>query len=204
MSTLLLTPLLTSLATLLQDEPASPLVQGLFGYALAGVFALVGAGCVFVVVIGLPGTWILLLLAGAMQFTDGYWRSGDVHTFSWWTLGIATVLALLGEVLEFVAGVAGAKKGGASKRGMVGALIGGIVGAIVGAALIAGIGALPGGFVGSALGAIVGELSHPHMTLEKSLKPATGAAAGRLAGTMMKLVLALILWVGLSVAAFVP
>jgi uncharacterized protein YqgC (DUF456 family) len=198
------TLLLTSFATLLQDEPASPLVQGLVGYALATVFALVGAGCVFVVVLGLPGTWILLLLAGAMQLTDGFWRHGDAHTFSWWTLGIAAGLALLGEALEFMAGMAGAKKGGASKRGMVGALIGGVVGAIVGAALLAGIGALPGGFLGSALGAIVGELTHPHMTLEKSLKPATGAAAGRLAGTMLKLVLALILWIGLSVAAFVP
>jgi hypothetical protein len=198
------TLLLTSFATLLQDEPASPLVQGLFGYALAGVFALIGAGGAFVVVIGLPGTWILLLLAGAMQLTDGYWRQGDAHTFSWWTLGIGTGLALLGEALEFMAGVAGAKKGGASKRGMVGALIGGVVGAIIGASFGFGVGAIPGGFLGAALGAIIGELSHPHMTLEKSLKPATGAAAGRLAGTMMKLVLALIIWVGLSVAAFVP
>ena len=192
------------IASLLQDEPPAPLVQGLIGYTIAGVFALVGAGCVFVVVIGLPGTWILLLLAGAMQFTDGLWRHGDAHTFSWWTLGIAAGLALLGEALETMAGIAGAKSGGASKRGMIGALIGGIVGAIVGAGVGYGIGAIPGGFVGAALGAIVGEFSHPHMTLEKSLKPAGGAAAGRLAGTMMKLVLAVILWIGLSIAAFVP
>src|SRR5262249_29846781 len=149
-------------------------------YGLAGLFAAIGAGCVFVVVIGLPGTWILLLLAGALQFTDGFWRSGGAHTFSWWTLGIATALALLGEALEFMAGVAGAKSGGASKRGMVGALIGGLAGAIVGAGMGAGIGAIPGGFIGSAFGAIVGELSHPHMTLEMSLKPASGAAVGRL------------------------
>jgi uncharacterized protein YqgC (DUF456 family) len=198
------TLLLTSFASLLQDEPSSPLVRGLFSYAIAGLFAVLGAGCVFVVLLGLPGTWILLLIAGAMQFTDRLWRSGDLHTFSWWTLAIAAVLALLGEAFEFVAGVAGAKRGGASQRGMIGALLGGIVGAIVGASVGFGIGAIPGGFIGSALGAIVGELSHPHMTLEMSLKPAGGAAVGRLAGTMGKLVLALLLWIGLSIAAFVP
>ncbi len=179
-------------------------MHGVIGIALASVFAVVGAGCVFLVVLGLPGTWILLLLAGGLQFADGWWRDGGEHTFSWWTLGVAIAIALIGEALETMAGIAGAKSGGASKRGMIGALIGGIAGAVVGAGMLAGIGAIPGGFVGAAAGAIVGELSHPHMTLEKSLKPASGAAVGRLAGTMMKLVLALMLWVGLTVAAFVP
>jgi uncharacterized protein YqgC (DUF456 family) len=188
----------------MNDEPGSPILQGLVSYGIAGVFTVLGAGCVFLVMLGLPGTWILILLAAGLQIGDGYWRSGDVHTFSWWTLGAATALALVGELVEFVAGVAGAKKAGASRRGMVGALVGGVAGAIVGAALLAGIGAIPGGFVGSALGAIVGELSHPHMTLESSLKPAGGAAVGRLAGTLMKLAIALVVWVGLAVAAFVP
>jgi uncharacterized protein YqgC (DUF456 family) len=192
------------LSTLLQDEPSSPLVQGIVSYGIAGVFTVVGAACVFVVAFGLPGTWMLLLLAGGLQIGDRFWRNGEDHTFSVWTLVVAALVALGGEVLEFTAGVAGAKKGGASRRGMVGALIGGMVGAIVGAGFLLGVGAIPGGFLGSAVGAIIGELSHPHMTLESSLKPAGGAAAGRLAGTLMKIVLAAALWIGLSIAAFVP
>jgi uncharacterized protein YqgC (DUF456 family) len=187
-----------------QDEPSSPLVQGIVSYGIAGVFTVVGAGCVFLVAFGLPGTWMLLLLAGALQIGDRFWRSGGTHTFSVWTLAVAALVALGGEVVEFTAGVAGAKSGGASKRGMVGAMVGGMAGAIVGAAFLLGVGAIPGGFVGSAVGAIVGELSHPHMTLERTLKPASGAAAGRLAGTLMKILLAAALWIGLSVAAFVP
>jgi uncharacterized protein YqgC (DUF456 family) len=194
----------TLLPLLLQDEPSSPLVQGIVSWGIAGVFTVVGAGCVFLVAFGLPGTWMLLLLAGGLQLGDRFWRGGETHTFSTWTLVIAAVVALGGEVVEFTAGVAGAKSGGASRRGMVGALIGGMAGALVGAAFLLGVGAIPGGFVGSAVGAIVGELSHPHMTLERSLKPAGGAAVGRLAGTLMKIVIAAALWIGLSVAAFVP
>lgn len=191
-------------ALLLQDEPPSPLVHGIVSYAIAAVFTLVGAGCVFLVAFGLPGTWMLLLLAGGLEVFDGFWRRGGAHTFSYWTLGVAALVALAGEAVEFYAGVAGAKSGGASRRGMVGALIGGIVGAIVGAGFLLGIGAIPGGFVGSAIGAIVGELTHPHMTLQSSLKPAGGAAMGRLAGTLLKIAIAAALWIGLSVAAFVP
>jgi uncharacterized protein len=192
------------LLLLLQDEPPSPIVQGIVSYGIAGLFTLVGAGCVFLVAFGLPGTWMLLLFAGGLEIFDRFWRSGGTHTFSPWTLLVAALVALAGEAVEFWAGVEGAKRGGASRRGMTGALIGGIAGAIVGASFLLGVGAIPGGFVGAAVGAILGELTHPHMTLESSLKPAGGAAVGRLAGTLMKIVIAAALWIGLSVAAFVP
>jgi uncharacterized protein YqgC (DUF456 family) len=173
-------------------------------WVVAAAFGLLGLLCVVLTVIGLPGLWVLLLLAGVVQLSDRWLHPDGPHTFAAETLIGAVVLAVVAEVLEFSAGAAGAKKAGASKRGVVGAMIGGIVGAIVGAPFGLVIGAVVGGVLGSAIGAILGELTLPHQTLESSLKPAAGAAVGRLKGLMAKLVITTVIWIGLTVAAVVP
>ena len=173
-------------------------------WVVGAAFGCLGLACVVVTVIGLPGLWGLLLLAGAIQLSDGWLRPGGGHTFDPWTLVAAFVLAILAEVIEFAAGAAGAKKAGASGRGMVGATIGGIVGAIAGAPFGLLVGAIVGGVLGSALGAIVMELTLPHRTLQSTFEPARGAAVGRLKGLLGKLILTVVLWIGLTVAALVP
>ncbi len=190
---------MTALAPLLDVDLAGTAIRWVAGAA----FGLLGLVCVVVTMIGLPGLWALLLLAGALQLSDRWLRSDGGHTFDSWTLVVAVVAALAAEIFEFSAGAAGAKKAGASKRGMAGAMVGGIVGAIVGAPFGLIIGAIIGGVLGSAVGAIVMELTLPHQTLESALKPAQGAAMGRLKGLAGKLLVTLGLWIALTVAVFV-
>lgn len=175
-------------------------------YLVATGFVLAGAGCVFLTILSLPGAWVLIALAVIIELADGFWMPAETATFSVWTIVAATVVALLGEALEFAAGAAGAKRGGASKRGMLGALLGSIVGGVLGTILIPipVIGSILGAVLGAAGGAIVAELSIEGTSLRSTLKPAGGAAAGRLAGTVAKLACAAVIWVVLSVAVLWP
>jgi len=168
----------------------------------ATVFGVAGLGCVVLTVIGLPGLWLLLLMMGALQWSDRWLRSGG-STFDVWTLLLSVGAAVAVEVYEFSAGASGARQAGASKRGAIGALVGGIVGAIAGAPFGLIVGALVGGVIGSAIGAIALELTLPHQTLQGSLKPAQGAAVGRLKGIAAKLLVTTVLWIALTVAIVV-
>ena len=152
-------------------------------YLVAGLFFLLGAGCVVLVVLQLPGGWILLGLAVLIELVDRYYLTqGAQVTFGWWPLGGCGVLLGIGELVEFLAGTLGARRGGASRRGMIGALIGGVIGAVVLAAPLAVIpvlgivfGAFFGAIIGSFAGALIGETSGAApQTVRGSLRPATG------------------------------
>ena len=177
-------------------------------YIAATVFTILGMGCLVTVVIGVPGTWIMILLAIGLEFLQRLWApTGSDWLFPIWIFIVVIVIAGVGEVLELVAGAYGAKKGGASRKGMLGALIGGIFGAIIGTFVIPIplIGSLIGALMGCAAGAIVGELNNEGDTrLKETIKPAAGAVIGRVLGTLAKLPCALAVWVILSVSAFVP
>lgn len=173
-------------------------------YLTATIFALLGAACVFSIVFSLPGGWIMLGLAVILELADSlYLPAEKTQTFSWWVLGVSFGLLLLGELLEFAAGAAGAKTGGGSKRGMVGALIGGIAGAIICTFFVPVVGTLVGALLGTFIGALVGEMSGEQAkTMRGSMKPALGATIGRVLGTVSKIGIALAVWITLSVAAF--
>ncbi len=177
-------------------------------YVVASVFALIGLVCVGLVMLQLPGAWIMLALAVVIELFDHWYLSDEpAVTFGWWWLGGCAVLLGIGELIELVASVVGAKKGGATKRGMWGALIGGIAGAIVFqvAVPIPIFGALVGAIVGTFVGAIVGEMSGQQpQTLKGSVKPAIGASIGRIVASMSKVGIALAVWIVLCVAAFWP
>lgn len=181
-------------------------------YVFAGLFVVLGGVCVVLVVVQLPGTWLLLGLAAAIEYIDRlYLPENDQQTFDWWVLGGCLALAVIGEIIEFVAGAAGARKGGSSTRGMVGALIGGVVGIFLFATLFSIIpfvgtlfGALFGSILGTFAGAIIGELTAEQSTIKGSMKPAIGATIGRVLGTMGKIGIAMAMWMALSVSAFWP
>jgi uncharacterized protein len=180
-------------------------------YVIATLFTLLGAACVFSIIFSIPGTWIMLVLAFAIEFTDQWWRTPDAlertQTFEWWLLWVCVGLAVLGEVIEFIAGAAGAKSGGAGRRGMIGALIGGIVGALVLTPfiLIPVVGTLIGALIGTFIGAVIGEVSGAQpKSVRGSMKPAIGATIGRVFGTVGKMAVAIVVWLALSVAAFWP
>lgn len=177
-------------------------------YVIAALFCLLGAACVALVVVQLPGAWVMLALAGLVEWLDRFWLPpDDQQTFGWWALGGCLLLAVAGEVIEFVAGVLGAKRGGSSRRGMIGALVGGIAGLFVFAPLfffIPLLGAFFGAVLGTFVGALIGELTDEGRTLGGSMKPALAATIGRVFGATTKVAIAMAMWLVLSTAAFWP
>jgi uncharacterized protein YqgC (DUF456 family) len=176
-------------------------------YVVAFMFVLSGVGCLALVVIQLPGGWLLLALAVCVEFfVDPLYLSPESQpTFPSWTLWTSLALLLVGEAVEFGASVLGAKQGGATRRGMIGSLIGGFAGAILLTPVIPVpvVGTLVGALVGTFLGAVAGEITGQEpSSLPGSIKPATGATVGRVLGSMSKLGIALAMWMVLSVAAF--
>jgi uncharacterized protein YqgC (DUF456 family) len=105
------------------------------------VVAMIGAGLAGTVLPALPGT--ALILAGIVLggWIDGFTRVG---TF---TLVVVTVLAVLSWVLEYVAGVLGARRAGASRWALIGATLGTVLGLLMG---LVGVLFMP--LVGAALG----------------------------------------------------
>ena len=175
-------------------------------YIVATLFVLIGAALVASIILSVPGGWIMLGLALVIEALDGlYLAEGRERTFDWWVLGVSAGLLALGELLEFAAGAAGAKHGGAGKRGVIGALVGGIAGAILATFMIPIpiVGTLIGAIIGTFLGAVIGEVTGAQpKTVRGSMKPAIGATIGRVLGTFGKMATAIVAWIALSVAAF--
>ena len=110
---------------------------------------LMVAGLVGAVMPVLPGA--ALVLAGTVlgAWIDGFERVGG------WTVGVLVALALLSWVLDYVAGVLGAKKVGASKQALIGAALGTVAGLFLG---LVGVLVMP--FVGAAAGEYLARRDH--------------------------------------------
>jgi len=177
-------------------------------YVIAGVFTLLGVLCMVLVVLQLPGTWILIALAVVIELTDTLYLSGESpQTFGWWWIAACAALAGVGELIEFAAGAIGAGRGGATRRGMIGAVIGGIAGAIALTPIIPIplLGTLIGALIGTFLGALVGEVTgEMARTTRDSIKPALAATIGRILGTTGKVAFALVVLLVLTVGAWWP
>ncbi len=149
--------------------------------------------CVALAAAGLPGIWLMGLAALSMRL----WKP---ELAEWWVIGATLGIALVGEILEFVAGAAGARKAGGSKRAALGAIVGGVVGAIAGTVLIPVplAGTILGSALGSAGGAVGMELTLRRMPGEAPRvaghhrRVGTAAFVGRLAATVIKVVLAMV------------
>lgn len=136
---------------------------------------LVGTGLIGLFLPVLPGA--PLIFAGLVIAA---WAE-DFHYAGLWTVVLLAILTLLTSAVDFWATIFGAKKFGASKRAVIGALIGLVIGIFLG---------FPGIIFGPFIGAVVGELS-----AQKDLKQATragiGATIGLVLGAAIKLALAL-------------
>lgn len=169
------------------------------------LFALVGFICLLAIPLGLPGTWILLGLAALVEAADIYLGSTTPVTFGWQLLAVCAGLGIVGEVIEAGAGMVGAKWGGATRRGVIGALVGGIIGAIVLTLLIPIplVGTFLGALLGTFAGAWIGEATSRRQSRpNESLRAAFAAALGHLAGTFGKLVIGTVVWILLVRAAW--
>jgi uncharacterized protein YqgC (DUF456 family) len=139
------------------------------------VAALFLAGLVGSVVPWMPGP--LFILAGAVVWAF----ATDFQTLGWGRLAILAALALLGFLLDFLAAAIGARRYGASRWGVVGAILGAVVGLFLG----------PLGLIaGCVVGAIVGELARG-ADLAGGVRSGLGALVGFLAGLLADLVLAI-------------
>lgn len=150
--------------------------------------------------LALPGNWLMIATTVVVAWIN--WQRG---MFSPWTLAVVFVLATFGELIELLAGTAGATRAGGGKGAAIGALLGGVVGAIVGTFMIPIplIGSLVGAGGGACLGSLTMELSRGR-TLKHSARVGLGAAVGRVVGTGSRLLLGVIIWIIIAVAAFWP
>ncbi len=148
-------------------------------YFVFAIYILVALAGLASLVFGLPGTFIIL---GASVLYGWYGGFSDITVK---VIVILIVLALVGELIEFLLGILGSKKYDSSNRAIVGSIIFGIIGAILGAPFFFGIGAVVGAFAGAFAGAIIVELSQGKK-MDEAIKSGWGAFIGRVAGTVSK------------------
>ena len=141
-------------------------------YGLAVALVLVGiAGVILPALPGLPLVFAGMLLAA--------W-AGDFQQVGWVTLVVLGLLTLFSVGVDFFATLVGAKRVGASRKALIGAVVGTFAGLFFGP-----IGLFAGPFVG----ALLGELWHGR-EIGQAAKVGLGTWLGILLGTVLKLGLA--------------
>ena len=118
----------------------------------------------------LPGTPLMLFSFIALAWLDGFVRVG------WGTLLALGTLTVLSLVLDFAAGMLGAKRFGASRAGLAGALIGTVLGAFFG---LLGLLFLP--FIGALAAELL--INRP---FKEAANAGLGAWLGYLAGSALR------------------
>lgn len=146
--------------------------------------ALIVAGLAGTVLPVLPGTVLVWggILLGA--WIDDFQRVGTT------TLVVITVLAALAWVLDYVAGLLGARKAGASRQALLGAAVGTVAGLFMG---VVGVLFMP--LVGAALGEYLAQKDQT-----RAVRVGVATWLGIMLGLLAKVVLAFVM-VGLFVAA---
>lgn len=139
--------------------------------------ALIAVGVIGALVPALPG---IPLIFGGIWLIAGVDRYR--HLGVWWLLGIALV-GLIGLTFDLFAGALGAKRMGASKQAVGGALAGTVIGMFFG---------LPGLLIGPFVGAVLGELAAGN-SVQGSTAVGVSAWIGLLFGTLIKLVASIIM-----------
>jgi uncharacterized protein len=166
---------------------------------LAVLITLLASGAgVLLTVLTLPGVWLTLLIAAGLQLAY------PEPPFSWYTLGVCTGLALIGEIYELVAAPAAARRKGGGRSGAWGSVIGSIIGAIAGSVVLPVIGTIIGAVVGAGVGALALERGIGQKTWSHATSIGAAAAKGRFVGTVVKTALAAAVGLALTVASIVP
>jgi uncharacterized protein YqgC (DUF456 family) len=129
--------------------------------------------------VNLPGVWLIfvgiLLSAISGQFLN--------ITAPW--LILFFIVALLSGFIDNVVMLLGAKKFGATKWGIIGAIVGAIVGFL--------IGNIVGVILGPFLGAVAFELAFASRNNKEAFKAGVGTIIGMVASVFVKMVIAIIM-----------
>ncbi len=137
---------------------------------------------IILLLLGLVGI-ILPFLPGVPLIFIGsfiYAMATDFREITANTIILFFALTILCLVLDYVSGLIGAKKFGATKLGILGALLGMIVGLIAFG--------LPGIIIGSFLGAVILEILGGQKR-DQAIKIGIGTLVGFLAGTLFKFII---------------
>jgi uncharacterized protein YqgC (DUF456 family) len=157
-------------------------------FEIAGttIFILVLFAGILSIVLGLPGTVIILIDVILYAMFTGFDKIGVK------ILIILLIISLLAEALDFLLGIAGATRHRTSDKGIWASLIGSVTGAIIMTPVLFGFGTILGSFLGGFAGVLILELIH-----QRQLKPAIRAGysviLGRFAGMFVKGFFALVM-----------
>jgi uncharacterized protein len=147
---------------------------------------------VALIVVGLAGT-VLPALSGTVLILAGIILGAWIDDFSrvgWGTLTVIIILAVIAWALDYVAGLLGAKKAGASRYAIVGAALGTVAGIFMGL-----IGVLFMPLVGAAVGEYIARKDH-----QNAMKVGVATWLGIMAGLIAKVVIAFMM-MGIFIAA---
>jgi uncharacterized protein YqgC (DUF456 family) len=148
--------------------------------------ALIVLGLAGTVLPALPGTAFVLAGIVLAAWIDDFSRVGPV------TVGVVAVLAVVAWVLDYVAGLLGAQKVGASRQALVGAALGTVAGLFMG---LVGVLFMP--LVGAAVGEYLARRDE-----RRAVHVGVATWLGLMAGLIAKVVIAFVM-VGLFVVALV-
>jgi uncharacterized protein len=152
-------------------------------WVLAGALVLAGlAGTVLPVLPGAPLIFAGLLLAAWID---------DFQRVTWVTLLVLGLLTLASMATDFIATALGARRVGATRLAVIGALVGTVVGLLFG---------IPGLIFGPFIGAVVGELVS-HGGVQQASRVGVATWLGLIFGTIAKLAFALMM-IGVFAAAY--
>ncbi len=147
--------------------------------------ALMIVGAVGIIVPALPG--IPLMFAGMVVAA----AIDDFQRIGWITLSVLGFLTVFSVVMEFAAAALGAKRIGASKQAIWGALFGTVIGIFFG---------IPGLLLGPFAGAVIGELA-ANGTIERAGRVGVATWIGLFLGTLVKIAIAFAM-LGIFIVAY--
>lgn len=150
---------------------------------------LMAVGFIGTVLPILPGTTVILAAAVLHRIMLGAEKS-----IGWRSFAVLTALTLASYALDFAGGYLGARRFGATRWGMFGAIAGGLIGIFF---------ALPGLLIGPIIGTVAGEIIGGKR-LASAGRAGWGALLGNLAGILGKLLIALAMVSWFLVAAPAP
>ena len=160
------------------------------------VITLLWILCAALILLGLAGT-VLPVLPGTVLVWGGIVLGAWIDDFArvgMTTVAVVSVLAVLAWGLDYVAGLMGAKKAGASKLALLGAAVGTVIGLFMG---LVGVLFMP--LVGAAVGEYLARRADADAH-GQALRVGVATWLGIMAGLLAKVVIAFVM-IGLFVVA---
>jgi uncharacterized protein YqgC (DUF456 family) len=149
---------------------------------------------VLLIVVGVAGT-VLPALPGTLFVLGGIVLGAWIDDFTrvgWVIVTLVSVLAVLAWVLDYVAGLLGARRAGASRQAIVGAALGTVAGIFMG---LVGVLFMP--LVGAAIGEYLAQKDH-----RRAAQVGVATWLGIMAGLVSKVVIAFMM-IGLFIGALI-